>query len=166
MRILVTGGSGTIGPYVLRELVGAGHSVACYSRATAPPADSVAFVPGDVMDLDRLADACRGCDAVVHLAAVPGPRRAAPERLVAVNVIGTVHVLEAAVRNGIGKVVLASSVAALGFTIQVRRMTPRYFPVDEQHPAEPLGYRPRYTWRTGDFRDWFDRSRSATSPAS
>jgi nucleoside-diphosphate-sugar epimerase len=97
----------------------------------------VAFCQGDILELERLTEACREQDAVVHLAAVPGPRRATPERLLHVNVIGTVHVLEAALRCGIRKVVFASSGAAAGFTFPSQPMTPRYFPVDEEHPSEP-----------------------------
>jgi nucleoside-diphosphate-sugar epimerase len=137
MNVLVTGGGGTLGCYVLRELLHAGHAVTCYSRTAAPPVEGIDFVAGDIMDPDCLAQACRGRDAVVHLAAVPGPRRATPERLLAVNVLGTVHVLEAAVRHGIGKVVFASSGAAAGFTFARQPLVPRYFPVDEEHPAEP-----------------------------
>jgi nucleoside-diphosphate-sugar epimerase len=137
MHILVTGGSGTIGPYILRELLAAGHTVVCYSRATPPPVEGTRFVAGDIMDLEGLVAACRGCEAIVHLAAIPGPRRATPERMMTVNVVGTVHVLEAALRAGISKVVFASSGAAAGFTFQTRPMVPRYFPVDEEHPDAP-----------------------------
>src|SRR5207302_1688923 len=114
MKVLVTGGSGTIGSYVLRELLRSGHSLKCYCRATAPLAEGAEFIAGDIMDLERLAKACRGCDAIVHLAAVPGPRRASPEQLMSINVIGTVHVLESAIQHGIRKVVFASSGAAAG----------------------------------------------------
>src|SRR6266496_3165215 len=126
MKVLVTGGSGTIGSYVLQELLAAGHAVTCYSRKTAPLIEGVEFLAGDIMDPDRLTQACRGCDAVVHLAAVPGPRRATPAQLMSINVIGTVHVLEAAVRHGIRKVVFASSGAAAGFTFASKKMMPRY----------------------------------------
>jgi nucleoside-diphosphate-sugar epimerase len=137
MKVLVTGGSGTIGSYVLRELVNTGHQVKCYCRTTAPRVEGVEFSAGDVMDPDRLVEACQGCDAIVHLAAVPGPRRALPAQLISTNVIGTVHVLEAAVRHEIRKVVFASSGAAAGFTFPTQKVVPSYFPVDEEHPAEP-----------------------------
>src|SRR4051812_16104636 len=101
MRIMVTGASGTIGSYVVSHLLAAGHAVSSYSRAPSPSVEGTHFLAGDIMDLDRLAEACHGCDAIVHLAAVPGPRRAPTEQLMSVNVIGTVHVLEAAVRNDI-----------------------------------------------------------------
>jgi nucleoside-diphosphate-sugar epimerase len=57
--------------------------------------------------------------------------------LMAVNVVGTVNVLEAAVREGVKKIIYASSNAVLGFTYQQRPLVPRYFPVDEAHPCEP-----------------------------
>ena len=136
MKILVTGGSGTIGGYVLRELLQAGHAVTSFSR-TAPRIDGAGFIAGDIMDPDQLAHACQGQDAVIHLAAVPGPGRATPAQLLNVNVIGTVHVLEAAVQTGIGKVVFASSGAATGFSFQQQEIVPRYLPLDEEHPSEP-----------------------------
>ncbi len=136
LRVLVTGGSGTIGGYVLRELLQAGHSVSSFSR-TAPRVEGADFVEGDIMRPDQLADACQGQDAVIHLAAIPGPGRATPAQLLNVNVIGTVNVLEAAVHAGLGKVVFASSGAATGFSFQKRDIVPRYLPIDEEHPCEP-----------------------------
>ena len=136
MKILVTGGSGTIGGYVLRELLPAGHSVTSFSR-TAPRVEGADFVKGDIMEPAQLAAACHNQDAVIHLAAVPGPGRATPAQLLNVNVIGSVNVLEAAVQAGIGKVVFASSGAATGFSFQKQEFLPRYLPLDEEHPCEP-----------------------------
>jgi len=136
MKILVTGGSGSIGGYVLRDLLQAGHAASCYSR-TPPAIEGVRFLCGDIMKLNQLKGACSGHDAVIHLAAVPGPGRATPADMVSVNVVGTVNVLEAALAAGIDKVVFASSGAATGFAFQVRRLVPRYVPLDEDHPCEP-----------------------------
>ena len=90
MKILVTGGSGTIGGYVLRELLHAGHTVSSFSR-TAPRVEGAEFIRGDITNPDQLSQACQKQDAVIHLAAVPGPGRATPAQLLYVNVIGTVH---------------------------------------------------------------------------
>ena len=136
LRVLVTGGSGTIGGYVLRELLRAGHSVSSFSR-TAPRVEGAGFVQGDIMEPAQLADACRDQDAVIHLAAIPGPGRATPAQLLNVNVIGAVNVLEAAVHAGVGRFVFASSGAATGFSFQKQEFLPRYLPLDEEHPTEP-----------------------------
>ena len=87
MKVLVTGGSGLIGSYVLRELLSEGHSASSYSRQK-PRVAEAEFIQGDIMNLDQLAEACQGHDAVIHLAAVPGPGRATPERMIEVNVVG------------------------------------------------------------------------------
>ncbi|MBM3802234.1 MAG: NAD(P)-dependent oxidoreductase [Acidimicrobiia bacterium] len=136
MRVLVTGGSGAIGGYVLRELLQAGHAVTSYGRA-APVVEGAHYLPGDIGSLDQLKEACRGHSSVIHLAAVPGPGRATPDQLIEVNLMGTVRVLEAAVQAGVGKVVLASSGAASGFSFQKNEIIPRYLPIDEEHPSEP-----------------------------
>ncbi len=81
--------------------------------------------------------ACRGQDAVIHLAAVPGPGRATPDQLLNVNVMGTVNTLEAAVAAEVPKVVFASSGAATGFSFQAREIIPEYLPIDEAHPCAP-----------------------------
>ncbi len=136
MKILITGGSGTLGGYVLRELLHGGHELSCYSR-TAPRVDGVCFIEGDIEDIEQLKTACRSHHALIHMAAVPGPGRASPERLIEVNVSGTINVLEAAIGARVGTVVLASSGAATGFSFQTRELEPGYLPLDEEHPCKP-----------------------------
>lgn len=136
MNILVTGCSGTFGHYIIRELLGHSHQVTDFSLAR-PLVEGVGFVEGDVTQLDRIRDAARARDAIVHLAGVAGLGRATPEQLLTTNVVGMINVLEAALRESVPKVVFASSRAALGFGFQVHDIVPRYFPIDEDHPAEP-----------------------------
>jgi nucleoside-diphosphate-sugar epimerase len=136
MKVLTTGGSGTFGHYIIRELMSAGHSVTDFSLAP-PLVEGVRFVRGDITSADQVRAACEGQNAVVHLAGIPGPGRAAPERLISVNTVGTVNVLEAAVHHGVRTVVLASSSAAFGFPFQKHDLKFHYFPIDEEHPAEP-----------------------------
>ena len=135
MDVLVTGGSGMIGGYVVRELLAHHHRVTVFSRS--PQAlEGVSLFAGDVLDLAQLKAACRGKDAIVHLAAVPNLRRSPPEEVLQVNVMGTVHVLESAVQEGVGQVVLASSNAATGYWRR-HHIPPDYLPMDEEHPCRP-----------------------------
>ena len=136
MRILVTGGSGTIGSYLLRDLAARGHELTCFSRSR-PVEQHALWHEGDIEDAEGLRGACGDHQAIVHLAAVPGPGRATPGRLIHVNVVGTVNVLEAAVGAGIDRVVFASSGAASGFSFQLRPLVPDYLPLDEEHPCRP-----------------------------
>ena len=128
MNILVTGGSGTIGGYVLRELLQAGHAVSSFSRS-APRIDGAGFIQGDIMDPDRLVQACHGQDAVIHLAAVPGPGRATPAQLLNINVVGTANVLEAALsRPASTRSSSPHPGAATGFSFQKHALLPQLSP--------------------------------------
>lgn len=125
-RFLVTGAYGCIGAWVVRQLVREGVPVVTYDLAPEPArlrllldADELArvvSVPGDITDipaLERTLDA-HGITRVVHLAALQVPFcRADPPLGAAVNVVGTVNVLEAAARrlDCIPSVAYASSVA-------------------------------------------------------
>jgi nucleoside-diphosphate-sugar epimerase len=136
LRILITGAGGTLGTYICRELLSAGHAVTGYSRNRGV-VEGVRWISGDAQDCDELARNAAGHDAIIHLAAIPGPGRASPEVLLASNIGTTACALEAAVRASVPLVVIASSGAALGFTFQRRIKSPQYFPVDEMHPCEP-----------------------------
>ncbi len=136
MKVLITGGSSRVGGYVLRELLEHGHTISNFGR-TPPQVEGVAHHGGDIGDLAALRAAMRGHEAVVHLAGVSHPKRATPEELMNVNVIGTFNVLEAAIREGTGKVVFASTDATLGFAFPATPKTPHYLPVDEEHPCSP-----------------------------
>ncbi len=135
MDVLVTGGSGMIGGYVVRELVARRHQVTVFSRS--PQAlEGVSLFAGDVLNLAQLKAACRGKDAIVHLAAIPNLQKFPPEQVLQVNVMGTIHVLEAAVQEGVGQVIVASSNAATGYWRR-HELLPDYLPLDEEHPCRP-----------------------------
>jgi UDP-glucose 4-epimerase len=111
MRIAVTGGSGFIGSHVVDHLVGAGHDVAVLDPRPAHRGD-VETIPVDILDLDALVRATKGCDVVFHLAAVANVNDAFDDPVAAVyaNIGGTVNVWEACRRNEVGRAVLASTV--------------------------------------------------------
>ncbi len=90
----------------------------------------------DITDPLALLNAARGCDALAHLAAIPHPHLPADEVL-RLNVLGTQNVLEAARAHGIGRVVLTSSVGALGFSFPTHPCQPDYLPIDTAHPRRP-----------------------------
>lgn len=135
MKILVTGGSGTVGKYIVNDLLQHGHTVAVFDRTET--AAAVPFHRGDVRRIGDLEPAMHGCDAVIHCAGIPHPLNDPPERVFDVNVNGTFAVLEAAARTGIPKVIFTSSESTLGFAFMEHRMEPLSVPIDEQHPLRP-----------------------------
>jgi nucleoside-diphosphate-sugar epimerase len=131
----VTGGSGRLGRAVVRDLQRYGYEVRVYDAA--PPAvEDIAYTRGDILDAARLAAWIHGCDALVHLAAIPAPGLASDDWLTVVDVLGTYRVLSAAAQAGVRRVVLASSLSALGLAFG-RRFPIGYLPLDEHHPLTP-----------------------------
>lgn len=136
MRIAVTGAAGHVGPFVLDELLRYGHEPVAVDLRPGSD-DRVEWVRADVEDADALERAFAGCASVIHLAAIRAPGIAPPQVTFRVNTQGTICGLEAAVRVGAERFVLASSDSALGFCFQLREMLPDYLPLDEEHPARP-----------------------------
>ena len=126
--VLVTGGAGRLGRYVVAELTG-------HCRVSVLDRAAGVDFPADVLDLDAVARALPGHDAVVHLAAIDVSVPAPPERLFDVNVRGTWNVLQAAHQAGVRRAVVCSSVAATG--IDSPGTAPLYLPIDEAHPLRP-----------------------------
>jgi dihydroflavonol-4-reductase len=111
----LTGASGFIGAHVADELARLGAQVRAFCRTEPPPWARVAeWVCGDVTDGPTLDRAVRGCEAVVHTAALYSYSRADASTMEAVNVEGTRNVLEAGARCGIGRVLVTSSSATCG----------------------------------------------------
>jgi UDP-glucose 4-epimerase len=140
VRTLVTGGAGFIGSHTTERLLEAGHDVLVWDDLStgklanlAGIVDNVKFVEGDVRDYDGLQSTIHEWkpEAVLHLAAIPSvPRSVNEPRLThAVNLTGTLNVLEAMRREGGGRVVLACSAAIYGNEPGV--------PKTEEMPAHP-----------------------------
>ena len=137
-RIAVTGGSGSSGRYVARNLVEHGYEVVNLDRM--PPRDDdaeVPFVEVDLTDYAALFSALQGCDAVVHMAGNPHPDYdfLTGSKRFENNTLTTYNVFNAAAAWGIERVIWASSETVLGFPYEEVR--PDYLPMDEEHPLQP-----------------------------
>lgn len=144
--ILVTGSDGFIGSHVVEELARAGARVRAFVQYNSLGSwgwldelpnnvrDSLEVVAGDVRDAICVREAMRGCDAVIHLAAliaIPFSYRA-PENYVDTNVKGTLNIVQAARDLGVERVVHTSTSEVYG--------TARFVPITEDHPL--LGQSP------------------------
>ena len=123
--VLITGGAGFIGSHAAAALLAAGETVRVLDDFSTGLRENLAAMPkvleiieGDVRELQTLAAAMRGCDRVLHLAAIASVTRSFedPATTEAVNVGGTANVLAAAGEAGVRRVVLASSCAVYGTT--------------------------------------------------
>lgn len=123
-KVLITGGTGFLGSYIVKELVQKNYSVRAIRRTTSKlpfyiPGEifqNVEWVPGDVLDVISLEEAMEDVDAVIHSAAVISFHKADKERMYHVNIEGTANVVNAALEKNISRFVHVSSVAALGRT--------------------------------------------------
>ena len=112
MKVLVTGATGFLGKYVVKELVAEGYFVRAFGRNKAVGqslvSEQVEFFKGDLSSKQAVEEACKGVEMVVHagaLSTVWGPW----ESFYQANVLGTQHVLEACRTNKISRLVYVSS---------------------------------------------------------
>jgi nucleoside-diphosphate-sugar epimerase len=136
VKVLVTGGSGRIGRYVVRELVQAGHAVT--SIDVAPGV--VPGVPSLRVDLTHAgqvygAVARSQAKAVIHLGAWANDGHVPDTRTYGDNVRGTFNVFQACADLGVRRIVSASSCQVYG----TAAAPPLYVPLDEDHPLRPAG---------------------------
>ena len=138
MKIVVTGGAGKLGRWVVRDLTSAQHAVTIFDKVrSAEAADRI--LTGDIENLSEVSEAFDGADAVIHLAGIPTHGVVADDVTFRINVMGTFNVHEAARRRGIRRVVSLSSEAVLGWApgSWEREHVPAYLPIDENHPCAP-----------------------------
>lgn len=136
MRIALTGGSGGVGSATIEMALKAGHTIVSIDQVQPPQAlpAGVEFIEATIADYDTLVEAFRGCDALIHLAAIPSPDEHPNHIVHNNNVVGSYNALRAAAEVGIKRVAQASSVNAIG-AVYSRQARFDYFPVDEQHPS-------------------------------
>jgi nucleoside-diphosphate-sugar epimerase len=136
MKIALTGGSGGVGRAITKLALERGHSLVSIDRIGPSPEehkDGVSYVVSEMSDYDAITAAFAGCDALIHMAAIPSPGRHPDHVVHNNNVVGSYNALRAAVENGIMRICQASSVNAIGHSYS-RDPQYDYFPIDEEHP--------------------------------
>lgn len=110
MRALVTGGGGFLGLYIVEQLVERGVDVRVLCRGSYPRLDEIRVdcVTGDIRDAARVAEACRDCDVVFHVAAVAGIW-GSWEHYHGINTLGTQNVVAGCRASGVRRLVFTSS---------------------------------------------------------
>ena len=120
MRYLVTGATGFVGPYLVKELVSLGHNCRCLIR---PESDTkklegldVELITGDITNANTLKGIADGMDCIFHMATLGHMSNftVTESMFKEVNVQGTVNIMDEALRAGVDRVVHCSTVAAMG----------------------------------------------------
>ena len=152
MRVLVTGGTGFVGSQLVAALVGRGDQVRVLRRANSSllgleGLSNIEHIIGDILEPEAVAQAVDGCELVFHVAALSSYWRAQREQIYRVNVDGTRTVLEACLRARVPRVVVTSSVGAIGIRpdgkpademTQFDRISARLAYADSKHRAEAV----------------------------
>ena len=137
MHILVCGGAGYIGSHMVKLLLERGHDVTVLDNLSTGHREAVVggrFEFGDLGDpaaLDRVLGAA-SFDGVMHFAAfiAVGESVAQPGKYFRNNFCNAINLLDAMAKHGVRRFIFSSTAAVYG--------EPRYVPVDEKHPREPL----------------------------
>ena len=133
MRVLVTGGSGHLGANLVRRLLDEGQQVRVLERSGGGEALAgldAEVVGGDLRDAAAVRGAVRGCRRVYHCAAKVSSAEGQQREIYASNVLGTRHLLRAALAEGVERVVVTGSFSAVGHD-PTR-------PSDESVPVDPF----------------------------
>lgn len=131
----MTGGSGKAGRDTVRALAERGYDVLNIDQAPPPTPLPGRFCRGDVTQLGEVVDLLHGCEAVIHLAAVPARNRFADEYTLRHNLASTGAVFHAAQILKLRRVVWASSETVLGLPFDT--VIPTELPIDESHAPFP-----------------------------
>ena len=140
-KILVTGADGFIGSHLVEMLVQAGHSVRALSEYNSfnnwgwlediSSLDNIEVICGDVRDPHFCKHITKEIDIIFHLAALIAIPYSyvAPDSYVDTNIKGTLNICQAALENGVSRVIHTSTSEVYG--------TAKYVPIDEKHPLQP-----------------------------
>jgi nucleoside-diphosphate-sugar epimerase len=150
-RVIVTGGSGLAGKWVVEDLVAHGYEVLNLDRVPMAKQTARTLIT-DLTDAGQVFNALasttakefdddiepKPIDAIVHFAAIPRILITTDNEVFRVNVMATYNVLDAASKYGVKKVILASSETTYGVVFAHRHRDPEYFPLDETYPVDPM----------------------------
>ena len=151
MRVLITGASGQLAGYVVRELADKHELVLTSRRKPSEELSAFPWIQGDLTNFEDCQRAVKGVDAIQHLGAQPGPvdhpdsradaeKRGIPfDATFKTNMLGTYYLMQSAIEAGVKVVVMAGSNCALGHGFRISN-TPfpiQALPIDETHPCYP-----------------------------
>ena len=155
MKVLVVGGAGYIGSHVAKEFLDNGHEVVVYDNFSTgqkvnlfPKAEAV---EGDILDYAKLVQTMsKNVDVVIHLAAkkAVGESMENPQKYSENNITGSLNILNAMVEAGVKNIVFSSSAAVYGM--------PKYLPIDEKHPIDPINYYGFTKIAIEQFMHWYE----------
>ncbi|MFL5673130.1 MAG: NAD-dependent epimerase/dehydratase family protein [Chloroflexota bacterium] len=133
MKVVVTGGSGKGGTWVVRDLREHGHDVLNVDTRHDGSEFGLCLI-ADLTDLGQTQDALAAAEAVIHFAAIPAPQLRPDGETFRINALSTYNVFAAAVAHGIRRVVWASSETVLGLPFDI---PPAFAPIDETIEPRP-----------------------------
>jgi nucleoside-diphosphate-sugar epimerase len=143
-RILVTGGSGKVGIWLIKHLLDEGYEVVNVD-SRRPSIAACRTIVADLTQLGQVVTAFspfgtgdrRPYDGVIHMAAIPRAHESPNDEIFRVNTLSTYNVLEACALLNIRKAAIASSESSYGLCFASEFFPPLYLPVDEAHPQLP-----------------------------
>ena len=152
VRVVVTGGSGQLGRFVVREMFTHAHQVSAIDTVKPRECPCPTYVV-DLCKAEPLIEHLKNTDAVIHLAHQrfqytesgfnfstqrwESPDTAGDAASFKANVVMTHNVLAAAQTAGVKKIVCGSSLAIYGLYYPMTELQPEYLPIDEAHPLRP-----------------------------
>lgn len=151
MKVLITGASGRLANFVIRELASQHELVLTSRRKPSDEFSNLPWIQGDLNCFEDCQRAVQGVEAIQHLGAQPGPvdhpnmRAGAAEKGIPfdttfkTNMLGTYYLMQAAIEASVRVVVMAGSNCALGhgFRISDTPFPIQALPIDEIHPCYP-----------------------------
>ena len=133
MKVLITGAAGFVGSHLAKSLLKDGYAVRGFVRPTKDTSVleqlGVEIARGDLTDFTSVERALEGCDQVYHLAALTSRQKPSRKEAMAVNCGGTGHVVRAALKAGVSRMVYSSTAGVYGVISNA--------PVDEASPVNP-----------------------------